>query len=79
MAKTTPHPAARHVARAKAAAQAHHDQIMQHLANIEQAIGPQQDQQPDQQMMQQKGMPAGPSTGVTPPGGMSPLGGRAGG
>ena len=70
-----PHPAAAHVQRARQAAQAHHDQIMQHLANIEQAL-PSGDEQ--QQMQGPKpGAPTGPSTGVTPPGGMSPMGGRA--
>jgi hypothetical protein len=74
MAKAGQHPAHAHIQRAKAAAQAHHDQIMQHLSNIEQAL-PQQQQQPGVK----PGAPMGPSTGVAPPGGMSPLGGQAGG
>jgi hypothetical protein len=76
MAKASrPHPAHAHIQRAKAAAQAHHDQIMQHLSNIEQALPQDQQQQPGVK----PGAPTGPSTGVTMPGGMSPLGGQAGG
>lgn len=72
MAKQS-HPAHRHIQAAKKAMQDHSNQIMQHLANIEQAIGPQQAEGPPQQ----PGAPTGPSTGVTQPGGMSPMGGRA--
>ena len=70
MAKSR-HPAHRHVQAAKNAMQQNHDQIMQHLSNIEQAIGGPQDQPDKTPLPPQAG---GPMPG---PGGMSPLGGKA--
>ena len=61
------HPAHKHVAAAKASMA----EVMSHLKNIEQALGPGGDQ--DQQ--QQQG-PAAP--GMSMPDGSSPLGGKAG-
>ena len=76
MAKTR-HPAQRHVQAAKNAMQQNHDQIMQHLSNIEQAIGGGGQPEQDQSTLAQKAAGAGqiPSGGM--PGGMSPLGGKA--
>jgi len=74
MAKAGKHPAHAHIAKAKAAMQAHHDQIQSMLDQVAQALPQDQEQVPGK-----PGAPMGPSTGVTPPGGMSPLGGRAGG
>jgi len=63
------HPAHKHIAAAKASMA----EVMGHLKNIEQALGPGGDQQ------QPDNAPGGPpGAGMTMPDGSSPLGGKAG-
>jgi hypothetical protein len=66
------HPAHAHIQRAKAMMQDHHDKIQGMLDQVAQSLPQDGEQVPGKPMA-----PTGPATGVTPPGGMSPLGGAA--